>query len=405
MLTRKNYFRWLLCCFIVESTSCALTPTFFEPYNFQHEIQSKSLTPKIDHLIILLDASISMTDTYLGREKFQTAIMALHQLNESLTEIKVPTGFRIMGTGACHFCKHSQKLFDISSYDPSRLTIDQLQKIHPGGETPMHEALFAVKNDFGNCEGNLCLIIISDWNNNNQLMNDAIDNLCTTYSERITIINIVVGNPIQKEMLSVKSKIPDGCVQWINVETLLSFADLKNIVQTIFLAPVYDSDADGINDLDDKCPKTPKDALIDQYGCSKDTDNDGIMDGLDLCPKTPERASVDLNGCWTLPVLFYQSNQFYMSREQEQRLLPMINILKKQKICLEIQGYADNSGSHKKNFDISKRRAQSVMAFFLSKGIRRYQLQIKAFGSNPSIDNSLQRRVEFLVVPCRKNNR
>ncbi len=58
-----------------------------------------------------------------------------------------------------------------------------------------------------------------------------------------------------------------------------------------------DGDADGVPDRSDRCPGTPRMALVDQYGCPTDGDNDGVFDGLDRCPDTPQGAKVDEEGC------------------------------------------------------------------------------------------------------------
>jgi outer membrane protein OmpA-like peptidoglycan-associated protein len=58
-----------------------------------------------------------------------------------------------------------------------------------------------------------------------------------------------------------------------------------------------DSDGDGVLDSDDKCPGTPRGAIVDKKGCPIDTDGDGVYDGLDQCPNTPHGAKVDSLGC------------------------------------------------------------------------------------------------------------
>jgi outer membrane protein OmpA-like peptidoglycan-associated protein len=58
-----------------------------------------------------------------------------------------------------------------------------------------------------------------------------------------------------------------------------------------------DSDGDGVPDYLDKCPDTPKGAKIDQNGCPLDSDGDNVPDYLDKCPNTPKGVTVDKNGC------------------------------------------------------------------------------------------------------------
>lgn len=58
-----------------------------------------------------------------------------------------------------------------------------------------------------------------------------------------------------------------------------------------------DSDGDGVPDGLDKCPDTPRAAAVDRNGCPIDSDGDGVPDGLDRCPDTPKGATIDALGC------------------------------------------------------------------------------------------------------------
>jgi len=58
-----------------------------------------------------------------------------------------------------------------------------------------------------------------------------------------------------------------------------------------------DSDGDGVNDVKDQCPLTPKNARVSPDGCALDTDFDGVKDYADKCPQTPIGDEVDIRGC------------------------------------------------------------------------------------------------------------
>jgi outer membrane protein OmpA-like peptidoglycan-associated protein len=66
-----------------------------------------------------------------------------------------------------------------------------------------------------------------------------------------------------------------------------------------FGGPGRDTDHDGVANRADRCPGTPRGALVDKSGCPLDTDGDKVYDGLDACPSTPAGALVDAKGCPT----------------------------------------------------------------------------------------------------------
>ncbi|MEM7500521.1 MAG: OmpA family protein [Pseudomonadota bacterium] len=83
------------------------------------------------------------------------------------------------------------------------------------------------------------------------------------------------GPSLQDDLISVGLQIPFGRVE----------------------KPMVDSDGDGIADGLDRCPATPANARVDQFGCEVDGDGDGIPDRLDQCADTRAGATVDARGC------------------------------------------------------------------------------------------------------------
>ncbi|HEY0974353.1 MAG TPA: OmpA family protein, partial [Solimonas sp.] len=58
-----------------------------------------------------------------------------------------------------------------------------------------------------------------------------------------------------------------------------------------------DSDGDGVPDSRDRCPDTPPGVKVDTVGCPLDSDGDGVPDYLDKCPNTPRGVIVTPDGC------------------------------------------------------------------------------------------------------------
>lgn len=58
-----------------------------------------------------------------------------------------------------------------------------------------------------------------------------------------------------------------------------------------------DSDGDRIPDSQDDCPNTPPGAAVNPQGCPLDSDLDGVPTDRDRCPATRPNAKVDVYGC------------------------------------------------------------------------------------------------------------
>jgi OOP family OmpA-OmpF porin len=200
----------------------------------------------------------------------------------------------------------------------------------------------------------------------------------------------------------------------------------------------FDSDDDGVPDYLDKCPDTSPGLKVDSVGCPIDSDHDGVPDYLDKCPDTPIGTQVDSKGCPTknqsqetkvapknenekgneivriIPpseigsVVLYMDSYFEPGRD---KLLPkaytildiLVNTMKAYPNSKwQINGYTDSTGAAKQNLEISKKAAQTVADYLISKGVNPNILEVTGYGeSNPIFSNdfpdgrALNRRVEI----------
>ncbi|MCG2617816.1 OmpA family protein [Terrimonas sp. NA20] len=169
--------------------------------------------------------------------------------------------------------------------------------------------------------------------------------------------------------------------------------------------PVPDSDGDGINDDEDKCPKEK--GVAKYNGCPvPDGDKDGIPDSEDKCPGI---AGVPENGgCPAIPKFNANNIQFVtgkatLTAAAVRELTEIVEYLNKyQQIKLEIDGHTDNVGKAASNQLLSEKRAASVKAALVKRGIASDRLTTVGHGMDQPIeDNSTpagrarNRRVEF----------
>ncbi len=185
----------------------------------------------------------------------------------------------------------------------------------------------------------------------------------------------------------------------------------------------FDSDGDGVFDYIDKCPGTPYEVEVDNYGCPVDDDLDGVPDYLDQCPGTLPGVQVDDKGCELVIILEptpeFNPNQLILSSETSfefnsaklkeaayPELDKMLGQMKEFPMSRwKIEGYTDNVGSEDGNIKMSQMRAESVLNYFISRGIPKVRFEVNGMGSkDPVADNSTpegrakNRRVEITRI-------
>jgi len=216
-----------------------------------------------------------------------------------------------------------------------------------------------------------------------------------------------------------------------------------------------DSDGDGVIDSKDKCPSTPAGRKVDADGCELDGDRDGIVDALDKCPNTPAGRKVDAQGCELdsdgdgivdaldkCPTIFAKTADGcplpvvtepaavstvapvaapvavgklvlegvnFDNDESVLRLdaYPILDRVARSlkdwgDVNIEIAGHTDSVGTDEDNLALSQRRAETVRAYLINRGIVADRLIAKGYGeSQPVADNETaegrfqNRRVEL----------
>lgn len=176
--------------------------------------------------------------------------------------------------------------------------------------------------------------------------------------------------------------------------------------------PIPDTDGDGVNDEEDKCPSVA--GLAKYQGCPiPDTDNDGVNDEEDKCPN--EAGPASNNGCPTKAQvnqpkvemaaknIFFATGSTVLLKKSYPALNDVAKLLKENAdLHLEVAGHTDNTGSDKLNNKLSQSRADAVVKYLKSKGVKATQMTAKGYGaSQPIADNNTKegkaqnRRVEL----------
>lgn len=179
--------------------------------------------------------------------------------------------------------------------------------------------------------------------------------------------------------------------------------------------PWPDTDNDGLLDKDDDCPNLA--GPIKNKGCPyQDTDSDGVLDKDDDCPATA--GPVSNKGCPVIELevqeilktafdnLEFETGKDIIKDASLPSLTELAEVLQKKPTWgLQISGHTDNVGDDQKNMILSKKRAEAVKNFMISKGIDANRLNVLYFGETMPIATNdtpegrqKNRRVEMKII-------
>jgi outer membrane protein OmpA-like peptidoglycan-associated protein len=121
-------------------------------------------------------------------------------------------------------------------------------------------------------------------------------------------------------------------------------------------------------------------------------------------PTNAAKIRADFEALLLQTIVYFDWDKADFSLDYQQKLNQVATALAKNPFKIEIQGFADASGSDDYNLKLSERRARNVQNYLLQKGVKSNLLQISAFGeSRPVEDNSTEagrqknRRVELKI--------
>lgn len=152
--------------------------------------------------------------------------------------------------------------------------------------------------------------------------------------------------------------------------------------------PIPDTDADGINDEEDKCATVA--GLAKYSGCPiPDTDGDSVNDEDDKCINTaglPEN-----KGCPEM-VFYYKRADVVLDKNDKAELDKLVAWMGSHPdLNISIEGHTSTLGATDYNQKLSQQRANSCVTYLISKGIDSSRLKAVGFGEQfPIGDNSTE---------------
>ncbi len=327
------------------------------------QFDANNYTSKVDNFIILFDASSSMTFTYNQSTKFDIAKTLVYAMNGSLPELGQTAGLRSFGHAPDLSKEKTVLFYGMEKYSSKNLDkgCDKITKA--GGFSPAGLAINAVGDDLDGLSGDRnAVIIISDGLDLPGDVLASAKKLKERYGDTICFYPILVGNDKKGEALLQQVADIGGCGFFSKADEMMTYGGMGDFVEMVF--------------LDDKM--TP-------------------------APAAPAGVKVKPSGNWVIENVLFDFDKSVIKTTAYPILNNVVKVLKKNSgIKVVINGHCDNIGTSEYNMGLSKRRANAVKTYLVSKGISGSRLTTQGFGFTKPValngtagGRAINRRVEF----------
>ena len=358
----------------------------FQANDLDALVSSGQLKQTKDTFFVINDSSSSTGDTYLGsgfsgQSKLSVEKELLARMNKTIPNITLTSGLRSFGFGSCLDWGYTKLNQAVQSYSSASFDGAINSLTCSSGGTPVASAFTAAKTDLTSSSGNIAVILLSDGYHYDISPVPALQVLKKQYGDKLCVYTVWVGNEKEQSGEAVLQQLSDisGCGFSTTADAIKSNTGMANFVTKVFFTPVAPVVVDG------------------------DADGDGVLDSKDKCPNTPKGAIVDKDGCWAFHGVLFDFDKATIKSGFENVFNNAIKVLKlNPSLTVEIQGHTDSKGSATYNQRLSNERAASVKQHLVNNGISGSRLTTKGFGeSKPVASNDTDegrahnRRVAF----------
>lgn len=358
----------------------------FQAQDLNTLVKSGQLVQKTDSFFVINDSSSSMSNTYQGDvvgTKLDAEKDLLNKFNKTIPAINLNSGLRSFGFGPCLSWNTSVLNQPLQKYSQAGFN-DAITSLEcSSGGTPLVDALEVTAQDINNAPGNIALIVFSDGKDDSSPV-PAAAALKTQHGDKLCIYTVWVGNENDTIGQANLSQIAStsSCGFATTAANISSPAGMNEFVKNVFLKAGN--------------PVTPV----------ADHDQDGVVDPKDKCPDSPKGAIVDKDGCWAFHGVLFDFDSDKIKSTNDPLIANAVHVLKlNPQLSIEIQGHTDSYGKDAYNQKLSERRALAVKNELVRQGISSSRLTTAGFGESTPVDSNetddgraYNRRVVYKIV-------
>lgn len=226
-------------------------------------------------------------------------------------------------------------------------------------------------------------------------------------------------------------------IEWVNpIEAIMAYQNQNKPEPMVLL----DTDGDGVFDIIDEEPETPKGAKVDTKGRTLDSDGDGCPDHLDPEPfsnprfkivdciniidtpkiiiekkeiqtntiETIKETTIKKEDTWKLTSIYFDYDKYNITPTAATELKKIAAVMqKKSDLIVEVQGHTDTRGSLEYNQKLSENRVNYAINYLIKNfGIKEDRFKRLPLGKiDPTVKDAhtenqhqINRRVDFKPV-------
>lgn len=371
------------------ATQSSNTFQAFQPEDLNALVKSGKLVQKTNSFFVVNDSSSSMSRTYLNSADYSGTKLdveknLLNKFNKSIPSIPLTSGLLSFGYGPCLSWNSTHLNQAVQNYTPAGFDSAIASLDCSSGGTPLATALTESGHDISNAAGNIALIVLSDGIEEFSPA-PAAEALKAQYGDRLCIYTVWVGNDNDAAGQASLQQISDAsaCGFSTTADSIKDAHGMSEFVKNVFF-------------------KAGTPAVV--ADCSKlDDDKDGVNNCADKCPDTPKGAIVDRDGCWAFRGLLFDFDKANVKSKYDPLIQNAVEVMKLNPgLTVEIQGHTDSYGTDAYNQKLSERRANAVKAELIKQGVDGKRLTAAGFGESKPVDTNdtdegraYNRRVEY----------